>query len=90
LATLFVRHKVADFAKWKRVYDEFDAERQSMGVTMHGVYQLDGDPTDVTVYHNFDTLEAAKAFAASDRLRDAMHRAGVVGQPEVWFTTRAR
>jgi len=89
MATLFVRHRVADFQKWKGAFDDFDAERQSMGVTMHGVYQLDGDPNDVTVYHNFETLEAAKAFASSDRLRETMQKAGVEGHPDIWFTTRA-
>lgn len=31
MATLFVRHKVSDFAKWKAAYDAFDAERSGMG-----------------------------------------------------------
>ena len=89
MATLFVRHTVADFSAWKKVYDEFDAERKTMGVTGHGVYQLDGNPNDVTVYHEFATMEAAKAFAASDRLKAVMQRAGIQGPPAIWFTNRA-
>ncbi len=52
MATLFVRHDVADFDQWKKAYDDFDDERKSMGVTSHGVYQADGNPTDVTVSVN--------------------------------------
>jgi hypothetical protein len=88
MATLFVRHTVADYAAWRKMYDEFDAKRKSMGVTSDGVYQLDGNPNDVTIYHEFNTMDAAKALAASPELRDAMARGGVVGTPDVWFTQR--
>jgi hypothetical protein len=89
MATLFVRHDVSDFGSWKKAYDEFDAERSSMGVTGHGVYQAEGNPNSVTIYHHFDSMDAAKAFMASDRLKEAMMEAGVQGMPEVWFTTKA-
>lgn len=88
MATLFVRHKVGDYAQWRKAYNDFDAERQGMGVTSHGVYQLEGDPKDVTVYHEFKTIDAAKAFAGSPRLREVMMRAGVEGAPDIWFTNR--
>jgi hypothetical protein len=88
MATLFVRHTVADFATWKKGYDAFDAERKTMGVTGDGVYQADGNGNDVTVYHEFATMDAAKAFAGSDRLKEVMRDAGVEGQPDIWFTTR--
>ncbi len=89
MATLFVRHTVKDFPAWKNVYDSFDAERRGLGVTGEGVYQADGDPTDVTVYHHFDSMESAKAFAANPRLKEIMSEAGVTGEPTVWFTTKA-
>jgi hypothetical protein len=88
MATLFVRHSVADYAKWRTVYNDFDAERKTMGVTSHGVYQLDGDPNDVTVYHEFATMDAAKSFAGSPRLKEVMAIAGVQGTPTIWFTQR--
>jgi hypothetical protein len=89
MATLFVRHTVADYAAWRKMYDEFDAKRKSMGVTSDGVYQLDSNPNDVTIYHEFNTMDAAKALAASPELREAMGRGGVVGTPDVWFTQRS-
>ena len=88
MATLFVRHTVADYSAWRKGYDEFDAQRRSMGVTSDGVYQLDGNPNDITAYHEFNSMDAAKAFAGSNELREAMGRAGVVGAPEIWFTQR--
>ncbi len=88
MATLFVRHTVADYPAWRKVYDEFDAERKTMGVTSHGVYLLDGNPNDVTVYHEFDSKEAAQAFASNPRLKEVMGKAGVQGAPNVWITQR--
>ena len=86
MATLIVRHKVEDFGEWKKAYDAFDNERKTMGVTGHGVYQLEDNPNDVTVLHKFANMEAAKSFAKSDRLKEIMKGAGVVGSPDMWFT----
>ncbi|MGD8413899.1 MAG: DUF1330 domain-containing protein [Candidatus Latescibacterota bacterium] len=86
MATLIVRHKVEDFGEWKKAYDAFDNERKTMGVTGHGVYQLEDNPNDVTVLHKFANMEAAKSFAKSDRLKEIMKGAGVVGKPDMWFT----
>ena len=86
MATLFVRHKVKEFDTWKAAYNAFDAERKTMGVTGHGAYQADGNPNDVTVYHHFDTMNAAKAIADSARLKEVMESAGVTGAPDIWFT----
>jgi hypothetical protein len=89
MATLFVRHRVKSFGTWKAAYDAFDVERKTMGVIGHGVYQADGNPDDVTVYHEFDSMDKAKAFAGSARLKEVMEGAGVAGSPEIWFTNRA-
>ena len=88
MATLFVRHTVADYTAWRKIYDEFKATRTSMGVTSDGVYQATDNPNDVTIYHEFATTEAAQALIQSAELRDAMGRAGVVGQPDIWITQR--
>ena len=88
MATLFVRHKVADYAAWRRVYDGFAPTQKSLGVTAEAVYRAVDDPNDVTVTHEFATVEAAQAFAGSTEMRAAMHDAGVQGAPTVWFTSR--
>jgi hypothetical protein len=68
-------------------YDEFDDQRRSMGVSGDAVFQSIEDPNDVTVWHDFDTAEAAKALVSSDELRNAMQGGGVQGEPQVWFVT---
>jgi hypothetical protein len=87
---MFVRHTVHDYKDWRKGYDAFDAERRTLGVTAHGVYQGIGTPNDVTVWHDFANIEKAKSFAQSKRLMDVMHNAGVESQPEIWFTEEGR
>lgn len=89
MATLFVRHQVADYAAWRRVYDELAPTRNALGVTAAAVYQGVDNPNEITATHEFATIEAAQAFAGSPELRTAMHDAGVVGAPTIWFTSRA-
>lgn len=89
MVRMFARHPVADFGKWKRVYDDFDEERTEMGVEDDAVFQAVDDPNDVTVWHDFETMDDAREFADSDRLREVMGEAGVAGEPTIWFTERA-
>lgn len=87
MVRLFVRHKVEDYAKWRQAYDDFEAQRTTMGEIGDWVFQLDGDPTDVTVIHDFESVEKANAFANSAELHTAMSTAGVAGKPDVWITS---
>jgi len=80
---------VKDFSAWKTAYDAFDSERKTMGVTGDGVYQADGNPNFVTVYHHFDNMDAARAFVASERLKQVMDSGGVIGTPDTWLANRA-
>jgi len=89
MVRMFVRHKVADYAQWRKAYDDFDAERAKMGVVAHAVFRSVDNANEVTVWHDFATGERAKAFASSERLKNVMRGAGVEGTPEIWFTTGA-
>lgn len=89
MATLFVRHTVADYATWRRIFDDFAPTQEALGVTAKAVYQAADNENDITVTHDFATLEVAKAFAGSQELKAAMRDAGVSSAPTIWFTTRA-
>jgi ABC-type sugar transport system substrate-binding protein len=87
---MFVRHEVADYATWRKAYDGFRATQQKLGVVAQAVYQSTDNPNDVTVTHDFKSLDKAKAFAASPELKAAMEKSGVKGAPQVWFTTKSK
>ena len=73
----------------EEVYEQFYGERVAMGVMGDAAFQLLDDPNDVTVWHDFETPEVATAFVSSDALRNVMQRAGVQGEPQIWFTTES-
>jgi len=60
-----------------------------MGVKGDAVFQGLNDPKDVTVWHDFESPEAAEAFARSPRLKEVMDQAGVAGEPTIWFAEKA-
>ena len=71
-----VRHRVADFDAWKKVYDGFAPTQAEHGVHAHQVLRSTENPNDVIVTHTFDSREAARAFFAMPELKDAMREAG--------------
>jgi hypothetical protein len=89
MVRMFVRHDVADYEKWRKAYDDFDAERGGMGVVGNAVHRSVVDGNNVTITHDFESLDKAKAFIDSPRLREVMEAAGVTGPPDVWFTNPA-
>lgn len=89
MTTMFVRHNVTDYAKWRQVYDDFAPTQKRLGVTAGTVYRTADDPAEITVTHEFGSVDAARAFAASDELKSAMSEAGVAGPPTIWFAERA-
>jgi ABC-type sugar transport system substrate-binding protein len=86
---MFVRHEVADYGGWRKAFDAFAPTQKKLGVTYKAVYQSTENPNDVTVIHDFHSLEKAKAFAASAELKATMEKAGVKGAPQIWYTTKS-
>jgi hypothetical protein len=86
---MFVRHEVADFDKWLKAYHDFEGERGGFGVVGDAVCCSVENGNDVTVTHDFESLDEAKAFMGSPRLKEVMTAAGVTGEPTIWFTNLA-
>jgi quinol monooxygenase YgiN len=85
MATVLVRHKVNDYAKWKTVLDETKPMAKSSGVRSQRVLRNFANPNEVVVINEFDDMNAAQKFAQSDELKKAMERAGVAEAPSVLF-----
>ena len=86
---MFVRHDVADYGIWRKTFDAFAPTQKKLGVIYKAVYQSTDNANDVTVIHDFHSLEKAKAFAASPELKAAMEKSGVKGAPQIWYTTKS-
>lgn len=89
MATLIVHHKVQDYAAWRKVFDDHDKTRKEYGSTRFQVFQSASDPNDITAIMDWPSVDAAKAFATSDSLKEAMKNAGVTSQPEVMYLVEA-
>ena len=85
MASMFVKHRVADYAKWKPVFDEHESMRRGAGLTGHSVHRNADDPNVIILAFRAADLNKAKQFAGSEDLKAAMARAGVQGPPEIWF-----
>lgn len=85
MTTLFVRHDIGDYAKWKRVYHALGPVRKEKGVTAASVHREVGHPHTVVITHRFNNAHSAQEFANSEELKTAMDKAGVISKPEFWF-----
>ncbi len=89
LAGVIVRHEVADYARWKLAFDGHASARAAAGVVGHAVNRGVENPNLVVVYLQAESLDAVRAFAASDDLKQVMQNAGIVGAPQIAFVQSA-
>ncbi len=85
LAGMIVRHKVTDYAAWKRGFDGHADARASAGILGHAINRDADDPNVVIVYLQARSIDQLRAFAKSASLADAVKGAGVTSAPEVSF-----
>ncbi len=85
MPSMFIKHGVADYAKWKSAFDEHEAMRRENGTTGHSLHRDADDPNVIIAVLRVSDLNRAKEFASSEELRSTMERAGVQGPPEIWF-----
>jgi quinol monooxygenase YgiN len=85
MATMIVKHRVANFETWKVVFDQMEAARREHGWIGHEVYRDAGDANVVTIVNHMRDLAGAKRYGGSDALRAAMAKAGVQGPPDITF-----
>jgi quinol monooxygenase YgiN len=86
---LVVRHRVANYEAWKKVFDSMIPTRKEHGWTSHIVYRDATDPNVVTIVNRVKDLDAAKRYASAPALREAMQKGGVQGPPDVFFLDEA-
>jgi quinol monooxygenase YgiN len=90
MISINTRHTVADYAKWRPVFDADAANRRAGGATgLQFVYRDVANPNDITLVLEWDNAENAQKFFASPALAEAMKAGGVTSAPEARFMTRA-
>jgi len=84
MATVFVRHKVRNYAKWKRVFDGFVPRRRAGGETSYIIGHVPGKPNNLCLLFQWDTAANAAKFLKSKELKAAMKGAGVTEKPDIF------
>ena len=82
---LLIRHKVADFAKWKKAFTAHGSVRQAAGLENLYLLRSVDDPSEVVLLFAASSIPKAKALLSSENMRVVMQSAGVIGKPEFLF-----
>jgi hypothetical protein len=85
---MFIKHKVANYAKWKPVYDADSSTRLANGLHDHIVARGVDDSNMVMLIFYMDDLAKAQTLAADPKLKETMKKAGVTGPPEIDYVHR--
>lgn len=80
---MLIKHKVADYTKWKPGYDAHDSVRLVHGLHSYLIARGTEDSNMVMIALKMDDVSKAKAMAADPAMKDVMKKAGVVGPPEI-------
>src|SRR6266700_694868 len=74
---MIMQLKVADFAKWKPMYESRDSIRRSYGLTNYVVGRGLNDSAMVIVFLKMEDANKAKELTGSQGMKDRMKEAGV-------------
>ena len=85
MATFIVRHKVKNYATWKKAFAEHGKVRAQYGFTKSRVYRYLDDPNHVIVVSEVNDIGRAKVLTASSDLARKMKEAGVVDEPKMFY-----
>jgi hypothetical protein len=89
MGMLIVRHKVKDYAAWKKAFDGHASAQNSAGLTNPRVLRSADDHNEVVILFDMKDVAAAKKLAGSEDLKTTMKSAGVVDQPTMHFLEEA-
>jgi hypothetical protein len=77
LPHVIVRNRVADYGRWKHGWDQGAALRRDSGVKSEQLFRNPGEPNEVVLLLEYESMEQARRFAASDDLREALKESGI-------------
>jgi hypothetical protein len=85
MAYVLVRHRVNDFALWRKAFEDALETRREGGEVSFRIMNGVADPLLVVGLFEWDSVENAKVFFDSSGLKSKMEAAGVAEQPEIYF-----
>lgn len=88
MVRMLCRNKVADFDKWKAVFDTHKEAHRRAGLTLENLWRVLDDPRDIFFVFAVADLDRAKAFISAPDAARAGKESGVL-QGNYWFVEEA-
>jgi hypothetical protein len=82
---LTIHLKVKDYNTWRTGYDGREKSRVTAGITNGRVFRRAEDPNDLVILQDVADEAKARTWLASDEMKTAMEKGGVVGSPNIRF-----
>ena len=82
---VLVHHEVADYSNWRAVFDAALDFRHEGGECSCRIFRKAGNPNNLTLLFEWESLEKAQHYMTSEELRKKMRQAGVRGDPEIEY-----
>jgi len=84
---MLCRQKVADFEKWKQVFDSHAAAQSESGLQVQHVWRNIDNSHEVFMLFQVTDLTKAKAFVTSPDVPRAQEESGALEYPDIYFLT---
>ncbi len=74
---VLIIHEVADYAAWKKVFDEAAGIRKQAGEISFQLLKYDSDANQIVHFSEWSSLQNARNFFESEKLVEIRKKAGV-------------
>jgi quinol monooxygenase YgiN len=85
MVTVFIRHRIKNYAKWKKTFDGFLPQRKAGGELSYIIGNVPGKVNNLCLLFQWDSAANATKFLKSKELKAAMEAATVSEPPEIFI-----
>jgi quinol monooxygenase YgiN len=85
MVTVFIRHRVKNYPKWKKVFDGFLPNRRAGGEISYVLGHVSKKTNNICLIFQWDSAANAAKFLKSKELKAAMKDSGVIEKPDVFI-----
>ena len=85
MAYIVVRQKVADYQKWKRIFDASAGLRKAGGEKSCKIFRSSDDLNEVIVLSEWDDLRNAVKYSQNKLFKEAAEKAGILTKPVIYM-----
>jgi len=82
---MLVRHKVADFEAWKKIFDSHAGAQKDAGLVLENLMRNTKDPNEIFLFFTVTDPDAAHAFVNAPAAYEAKDESGVLDEPDCWY-----